>query len=78
MVAATAVLLLHMTAVEHLSDAASRGSVSPTSDRALRIQLVADAGAAAVVLVGTTALGVYKPRGLTAYGRRRRRRDEGW
>jgi hypothetical protein len=36
--------------------------------RRLRIQLVADAGAALLVLLVPTVLAVYKPRGLTPYG----------
>jgi hypothetical protein len=39
----------------------------------LRIQLVADAGAALLVLIVTTALSVYKPWGRTRYGRRTER-----
>jgi len=34
----------------------------------LRIQLLANAGAALVALLVTTALSVYKPRGMTPYG----------
>jgi hypothetical protein len=36
----------------------------------LRIQLVADAGAALLALLVTTTLSVYKPWGLTPYGRK--------
>ena len=36
----------------------------------LRLQLVADAGAALVALLVATGLSTYKPRALTAYGRR--------
>ena len=39
--------------------------------RGLRIQLVADAGAALLVLLVATTLAVYKPRGMTPYGRRK-------
>ena len=35
----------------------------------LRIQLIADAGAAMVALLVATTLSVYKPWGLTSYGR---------
>ena len=37
----------------------------------LPIQLVADAGAAVLALLVVTTLSVYKPRGMTAYGRRK-------
>jgi hypothetical protein len=43
--------------------------------RQLRIQLVADAGAALFVLLMTTALSVYKPWGMTAYGLRRQHEE---
>jgi hypothetical protein len=39
--------------------------------RKLQIQLVADAGAALLVLLVATTLAVYKPRGMTPYGRRK-------
>lgn len=38
----------------------------------LRIQLVANAGAAIVVLLIAATLSVYKPRGLTPHGRKKR------
>ena len=38
--------------------------------RQLRIQLVADAGAARLVLLVATTLSVYKPQGMTRYGRK--------
>ena len=37
----------------------------------LRIQMVADAGAALLVLLVATTLSVYKPWGMTPYGRRK-------
>ena len=37
----------------------------------MQIQLVADAGAALLALLAATSLGVYKPRGMTSYGRRK-------
>jgi hypothetical protein len=36
----------------------------------VRIQLIADAGAALIALLIATTLSVYKPWGLTSYGRR--------
>jgi len=44
----------------------------------LRIQLVADAGAALFVLLITTALSVYKPWGMTAYGLRKQNEETAW
>ena len=43
--------------------------------RALQFQLAVDAGAALLVLLVATGLGIYKPRGLTSYGRRRQREE---
>ncbi len=63
---ATGVLLLYMQTLDYLatlaeSDPAAVGGVSP----------VLHAGAALVLLVVATGLGLYKPRGLTRYGWRK-------
>jgi hypothetical protein len=69
-VVATALLLLHTQPIGHLGSAAASGaSLRPDLD-GMRIQLVVDAIAALVVLLGATVLAVYKPRGLTPVGRR--------
>jgi hypothetical protein len=47
------------------------GTLPDASFGAVRIQLVVDACLAIVVLLATTTLSVYKPWGLSAYGRRR-------
>ena len=67
-VVATGLLLLHMQPTSYIADVAARGSLSTVSLRGLRIQLVADAAAAIVVLVIATVLSIYKPRGMTPYG----------
>lgn len=72
--AATGLLLLHMQPTSYLADVAANATMLPTDLRALRIQLVADAGMAVVVLVIATVLSVYKPRGLTPYGWRKERK----
>jgi hypothetical protein len=74
-VLATLVLLLHMRPVGHLADVVAQAKLAGGELRGLRIQLIADAGAALVVLVITTTLSVYKPRGLTRYGWRKQRLD---
>jgi hypothetical protein len=74
-IVATMLLLLHMQPTAVLADAAAQNALSSTDLRGLRIQLVADAGAALIVLLVATALAVYKPRGLTPYGRRRQREE---
>jgi hypothetical protein len=60
---ATALLLMYMPTLDALANAAApRREASP----------VLHAAAAVVLLLTATVLGVYKPRGLTPYGRRRR------
>lgn len=70
-IVATIVLLLHMQPISYMADIVTGAALSDTDLRGLRIQLIADAGAAMLVLLVATALSVYKPWGLTAYGRRR-------
>lgn len=73
---ATLVLLVHMQPISEMAGAAARGPLAPGDLRGLRLQLVANAGAALLVLLVTTALSVVKPRGLTRYGRRKRRQEQ--
>ena len=68
---ATLVLLLHMQPIGRLARVAAAATLSAATLRDLRIQLVADAGAALTVLLLATLLSVYKPKGLTRYGRTR-------
>ncbi|MBT2423760.1 hypothetical protein J7F04_39610, partial [Streptomyces sp. ISL-24] len=55
------------------ADAAARASLAGGELEGMRIQLIADAAAAVVALVTAAALSVFKPRGMTRYGRRRQR-----
>ena len=66
----TILLLIHMQPISHLSHLAMDGTVAG-ADPGLRIQMIAASGAALVALVVATALAVYKPRGMTAYGWRK-------
>ncbi|MET1086092.1 MAG: DUF2269 domain-containing protein [Arthrobacter sp.] len=66
---ATALLLLHLQPVTHMAGIASAAELSPTGLTGMRTQLIADAGAAVIVLLVATVLSIYKPRGLTKYGR---------
>ena len=68
---ATVLLLVHMRAVGHVAATAAATTLATGDLRGLRIQLVGDAGAAVILLLVATALGVYKPRGLTPYGWRK-------
>jgi hypothetical protein len=70
-VVASVLLLVHMRPTTNLARAAAERTLSSSDLRGARIQLVADAGAALLALVVNTALSVYKPRGMTPYGRRK-------
>ena len=72
-VAATVLLLVHMQPVGHLADAAAWAALAGGELQGMRIQLIADAAAALLVLLTAAALSVFKPRGVTRYGRRRQR-----
>ena len=76
-VAATLLLLLHTQPIDALADAAAGGAALGAGLDPVRVQLVADAGAALLVLLATTALAICKPRGMTRYGRRRQQRESG-
>jgi hypothetical protein len=67
---ATILLLVHMKPVGHLARVVAETTLASGELGALRIQLVADAGAATLALLVATALAVYKPRGVTRYGRK--------
>lgn len=70
-VLATLVLLMHMPAIGQVAGLAAVTTLSSGDLRALRVQVAVDAGAALVVLLVATVLGIYKPRGLTPYGWRK-------
>jgi hypothetical protein len=67
---ATLLLLLHTRPIGYLARVAAETTLAGDELRGLRLRLVADAGAALLVLLVTTALSVYKPRGVTRYGQR--------
>jgi hypothetical protein len=68
---ATIVLLMHMQAVTRMSGFASEITLSSTDFRALRIQLLVHAAGGLLVLIAATVVSVYKPWGMTPYGRRK-------
>ena len=68
---ATILLLVHMQPISDVARAAAETTLSATDLQRLRIELVAEAGAALLVLLVATTLSVYKPRGMTAYGWRK-------
>jgi hypothetical protein len=65
-----AVLVLHMRPIAYMAERAMEGAVSGGSFDSLRIQLIANAGMAALALVMATVLSVYKPKGITRYAAR--------
>ncbi|MGC5172054.1 hypothetical protein ACLQ2Q_15515 [Microbacterium sp. DT81.1] len=70
-VAAMALLVLHMQPITTASRLASANNLALPRLDGVREQFVVQASAAAVALIIVTALSVYKPKGLTAHGRRR-------
>ena len=70
-VVSTALLLLHTQPIGHLGELAAGGAAFDADARRMQVQLLVDAAAALLVLIGATALAVVKPRGLTPLGRRR-------
>ena len=62
-----------MAPVGQLADVVRQATLVGGQLQGLRVQLIADAGAAVIVLLLATTLSVYKPRGLTRYGWRKQR-----
>ena len=71
----TVILLVHMQPVSRMAATASRETLTSADHRRVRIQLIADAAAAMLALLVATGFSVYKPRGMTSYGRRRQRQE---
>jgi hypothetical protein len=69
-VASTIILLVHMRPISFLGGVASQGTMGPTDLHDVRLQLVTASGGALLALLVATVLSVYKPKGLTWYGRR--------
>jgi hypothetical protein len=73
---ASALLLVHLQPVTRMAEIASGSDLGLTEMTGMRIQLVADAGAAVIALLVAAVLSVYKPRGLTRYGQARNERQQ--
>ncbi|CAN7384793.1 hypothetical protein LJR235_002262 [Pararhizobium sp. LjRoot235] len=69
------VLMLQMSVIAHIAALAADPAFSSTDIPGLRCSLVVHATGGLVVLLVTTTLSVYKPRGLTRYGWRRLHRQ---
>jgi hypothetical protein len=70
---ATVLLLLHTQPIGILAAVARETAVFSADVARLQIQVVGDAGAALLALLVNATLSVYKPQGMTAYGRRTQR-----
>jgi hypothetical protein len=73
---ATGVLLLKLTPIESLAAAAADVSFTASGLLELKTSLLVHASAGLVLLLVTTALGIYKPAGLTSRGAAIRRRGD--
>ena len=73
--AATTILVIHTQPISLLASAAADAALSGAHLREARVELVVAAAAGLLVLLGNTALGVFKPRGLTPYGWRKQRQQ---
>src|SRR5258708_36415029 len=69
-VLATVILLVHTQPIGRVAAVAAEGMLSSADLHQLRVQLIADAAAALMALLVATTLSVYKPWGMTSYGRR--------
>lgn len=76
-VLATILLLVHMQPTGRVADLAAERTLASSDLPGLRVQLVADAAAAVVVLLVATVLSVFKPRGMTPYGQRKQDEQSG-
>jgi hypothetical protein len=73
---ARGLLLVHLPPVTRMAEMASESALGSGDMTEMRVQLVADAGAAVFALLVAAALSVYKPRGVTRYGHARTERHQ--
>jgi hypothetical protein len=69
-VLASVLLLVHMQVANRMANVVAETTLGSGDFRGLRIQLIADGAGALVVLLVATALSIYKPQGLTPFGRK--------
>ncbi|MGH9383599.1 MAG: hypothetical protein ACRD2N_04865 [Vicinamibacterales bacterium] len=72
---ATVLLLLHTQPIGRLAAIARETRWSSAETSQLQIPLVGDASAALLALLVNVTLSVYKPQGMTAYGRRKHQEE---
>ncbi|MDQ6926333.1 MAG: hypothetical protein M3154_08870, partial [Candidatus Eremiobacteraeota bacterium] len=70
-VVATLILLVHTQSISLLAGAARTAALSPAQHHSPQVLMLVASGAALLVLLALTALSIYKPRGMTAYGWRK-------
>lgn len=70
-VVAVVVLLLQVGSIDHVAGLAAHTTFGETDAHDARVSLAVHAGAGLLVLLVPLVLSIYKPRGLTRYGRRR-------
>lgn len=68
--ASTILLMLHMKPISYLAGVAADTSFSTVLLPGLRVQIIADAGAALLLLLSIITISVYKPWGKTKFGLR--------
>lgn len=69
------ILLRQMKSISYLGDTAEKMGLTSVDLLEARMSLVAHAAGGLLVLLIPTALSVYKPRGMTRYGRRKRHEE---
>lgn len=67
-VISTLILMLHIQPISYLAKVASQKVLASDELGSLRIRIIADAGAAILVLVAITTVSVYKPWGKIQFG----------
>jgi len=71
-IVSTFILLEHTQPISHLSHVAAVGALS-SAERSQQLEMMDASGAAILALLAAITLAVYKPLGLTPYGRRKQR-----
>jgi hypothetical protein len=66
-------LLVHLQPIRNIANVAARTTLSESGLHQVQVQLVVVSGGALLALVVATTLSMYKPRGLTPYGWRKKR-----
>ena len=73
---ASVLLLVHMQVASRMAGVVAGTAIGAGDFHGMRIQLVGDAVAAIIVLLVATALSIFKPQGLTRYGRNQNSRSD--